>query len=346
MNKTNQNRGQQQVFPVPEPVLKFIEGQSGEPVSINGNPSFSHVPSAAGIKGFIMEHPLNDVWDPDDYLAELNQNLPDGGYLISSVQTPHQYRETLAAKHSGPAGKWAYAIGSFIKQACAGMGFLRRLYFNPKAGRNWLMSDIEAFGRVFAAGFRIEKTLEANGHIYFMASKTAPPQPDLRGCSSMLLRLPRVGRHGKVIKIYKIRTMYPYSQFLQEYVFENNGLQDGGKIKDDPRITPFGRFLRKSFIDELPNLINLLRGEVKIFGVRAISRHYLSLYPKEFQAYRQQFKPGLIPPEYVRKAISFNDIVEVERAYLEAYEKAPFTTDLKYTFIALYNIFIKRVRSH
>ena len=140
--------------------------------------------------------------------------------------------------------------------------------------------------------------------------------------------------------------MYPYSEYLQEFVFNNNGLQEGGKFKDDPRITPTGRIMRRYWVDELPNLISICRGQMKLFGLRPISEHYLSLYPESFQQLRKRFKPGLVPPEYVDLPTTIDEIVESESRYLEAYQRQPFQTDLRYMSKAFYNIFIKKVRSH
>jgi len=139
--------------------------------------------------------------------------------------------------------------------------------------------------------------------------------------------------------------MYPYSEYLQEYIYEQQGLQEGGKFNKDPRINSVGRFMRRSFLDELPMIINLLRGDLKLFGVRPLSKHYLSLYPQSFQEYRKKFKPGLIPPYYVDMPKSIDEIVESERRYLEAYEQHPWQTDFRYMIKAVYNIIIKKARS-
>jgi lipopolysaccharide/colanic/teichoic acid biosynthesis glycosyltransferase len=140
--------------------------------------------------------------------------------------------------------------------------------------------------------------------------------------------------------------MFAYSEYLQEFVYKKQGLQSGGKIKDDPRVNKMGYFLRKYWLDELPMLINLLKGEIKIFGVRPISGHYLSLFPLEFQEYRRQFKPGLIPPVYVEIPETLEDVVAIERRYLKAYERRPLQTDIKYFYQFVCNVIFKKVRSN
>ena len=139
--------------------------------------------------------------------------------------------------------------------------------------------------------------------------------------------------------------MAPYSEYIQEFIYERYGLESGGKIKDDPRINPVGRILRRYWIDELPMLINLLKGDLKLFGVRPLSAHYLSLYDQDFIRYRQRFKPGLIPPCYVDLPQTMEEIIASEERYLRAYERRPLQTDLKYFGRFLRNVLVKKVRS-
>ena len=80
--------------------------------------------------------------------------------------------------------------------------------------------------------------------------------------------------------------MHPFSEYLQEYVYKKNNLQEGGKIKDDFRVSPEGRILRKFWIDEIPMIVNLLKGNMKIVGVRPLSAHFYSLYDEDLQEKR------------------------------------------------------------
>ena len=90
-----------------------------------------------------------------------------------------------------------------------------------------------------------------------------------------IISLNRIGKNGKIIKVYKLRTMHPFSEYLQEYVYNRNELQEGGKIKNDFRISPEGRIFRKFWIDEIPMLINIFKGEMKLVGVRPLSEAFL-----------------------------------------------------------------------
>ena len=144
----------------------------------------------------------------------------------------------------------------------------------------------------------------------------------------------RVGKSGKSITVYKIRTMHPYAEYLQEYIYKVNELEKGGKFKNDFRVTTWGRVLRRLWIDELPMIINLLKGQLKLVGVRPLSQQYLSLYKRELVEERKKVKPGLIPPFYADLPKTLDEIMESEIKYLKAYKSSPFFTDLKYFFYA------------
>ena len=147
--------------------------------------------------------------------------------------------------------------------------------------------------------------------------------------------------------MHKFRTMYTYSEYIQQYVYQYQHLQTGGKFKDDYRINFWGRFLRRIWLDELPMVWNMLRGDMKLVGVRPLSRHYFSLYTPEMQELRTRTKPGLLPPFYYEKHTpeTIDEIQESERRYLEAYLQHPFRTDWKYFWGIVGNILFRRKRS-
>jgi exopolysaccharide biosynthesis polyprenyl glycosylphosphotransferase len=92
---------------------------------------------------------------------------------------------------------------------------------------------------------------------------------DSRG--PVLFRQLRVGRHGKRFHIYKFRTMVPEAEALKDSLRHRNEAQEGlFKIADDPRVTRVGRLLRKSALDEMPQLLNILKGEMSLVGPRPL----------------------------------------------------------------------------
>ena len=160
-----------------------------------------------------------------------------------------------------------------------------------------------------------------------------------------LFKMNRIGYKGKVIGVYKMRTMYPYSEYCQELIIKENDLDKSGKVSNDFRVTYWGRIFRKYWIDELPMLINFFKGELNLVGVRPLSKNYFNRYPKELQDLRTQFKPGLIPPYYADIPKNFEEILESEKIYILRRIKSPIVTDIQYFLRAFVNIVFKEARS-
>jgi lipopolysaccharide/colanic/teichoic acid biosynthesis glycosyltransferase len=181
--------------------------------------------------------------------------------------------------------------------------------------------------------------------IYFSCRKVKEPFFDRNPSYGLLFKMKRIGKEGKIINVYKVRTMHPYAEYLQEYIYNRNNLDEGGKFKDDFRITYWGKIFRKFWIDELPMLLNWLKGDLKLVGLRPLSIHYLGLYNPDFKERRLKYKPGLIPPYYVDLPKTMEEIILSEEKYLNSYEKHPLRTDIKYFFHVFFNIIFKNVRS-
>ncbi len=140
--------------------------------------------------------------------------------------------------------------------------------------------------------------------------------------------------------------MHPYAEYLQDYILSLSGYSETGKPANDFRLTPWGGFFRRYWLDEIPQLINVLKGEMKLVGVRPISERYFKDIPADLQELRLKQKPGCIPP-YValnRKG-SVETVLQAEREYLLEKEKHPYFTDTRYFFMAIFNIVFRRKRS-
>ncbi len=92
-------------------------------------------------------------------------------------------------------------------------------------------------------------------------------------------------------------------------------------------------------------LINFFKGNMKLFGVRPLSRQYFDLYSKELRDRRIRYKPGLIPPFYADLPSDLDEIQVSESNYLNAYDKHPFITDFRYFWKSMFNIMFRNARS-
>lgn len=288
---------------------------------------------------------INDVRYLNKFFEAINALLPADGIYINSVETYRIRKERILRRYP-PLLNWMfYSIDVLFRRVFPKLPFTKQIYFYMTQGNNRVLSKAETFGRLYSCGFEVIEEKQIGKDLYFVARKTREPYFDYSPTYGPLIRLKRLGKDGKLFGVYKARTMHPYSEYLQEYVYKMNDLDEGGKFKDDFRVTTLGKFMRKFWLDELPMFINVLKGQMKIVGVRPLSRHYLSLYPQEVQNRRLKYKPGLIPPFYVDLPKTLDEIVASEVRYLDAYDKHSLLTDFRYFWMALYNIFIKRARS-
>jgi hypothetical protein len=222
----------------------------------------------------------------------------------------------------------------------------KRIYFFLTKGRGRTISRAEVLGRLYFCGFSVLAEKEFGGYLYFIAQKVKTPSVDQSPTYGPLVKLKRFGLNGELINVYKLRTMFPYSEYLQDYIFQEHGLEEGGKIDNDFRVTEWGRFMRKYWIDEIPMIYNWLKGDIKIFGVRPLSKHYLGLYDIHLRKLRRRIKPGLIPPYYADMPKKLEEIEESEKRYIQAYFRNPIKTQWIYLLKALNNIVIKGARTN
>ena len=134
------------------------------------------------------------------------------------------------------------------------------------------------------------------------------------------IKQPRVGLRGRQFELYKFRTMVANADDLRKDLEEQNEADGPAfKIKDDPRITKIGGILRKTGLDELPQLFNILKGEMSLIGPRPPLPDETVQYQR-WQLRRLSVKPGLscfwqIKPD--RNNIKFEKWMEMDLAYID-----------------------------
>lgn len=290
---------------------------------------------------------LNHIPHLNDRLDEWNHEMQIGDRLECSAFTSQQEYRAIMRKYPFGLGKIVVPMSYFWHDMLPKIKATRRFYFFFTSNRHRSYSHTEILGRICRAGFRIVSENNRKGSLYIVAEKKSEPLERNDSTVSPLLTLNRVGKDGKFIKVYKFRTMYSYSQYLQDYVYEKNKLNKSGKLSNDFRVNFWGRVLRPIWLDELPMLWNVLKGDMKWVGVRPLSEHFFSLYTPEMQALRTKVKPGMLPPFYYEKKTpkGLDEIQASERRYVEAYLKHPFLTDWRYFWGTISNILLRQKSS-
>ena len=326
--------------PLPKRAPYDLTNLSSERESFVQTEPSTVVPGIKFIAGYVNNYP-----DIDKLLQEMNQSLQPYEILLGKMRTIHYYKRVQLK--TWLYGKGIYYCSAFFHRVFPKLNwFCHKFYHRCTKGNNQRLSKTEIIGRLIKSGFDVQRiVMDDNGELFFYAEKKRVPDYSTYRSYWPILKLKRIGKGGKEIFVYKIRTMHPYSEYVQDYIKQLHGLEKSGKFLNDFRVASWGKFLRKCWLDELPMLLNLIKGDIKLVGVRPISAGYLNLYPDELKKIRNRFKPGLLPPYYADMPGNFDEILESEKRYLEQYEKNPFKTDLKYFFAIFRNIIFRRARS-
>lgn len=290
--------------------------------------------------------PMNSIRGLDKFLDTINVRLTGDGIFLCSVETLEQRSRRLQHRYS-PVLFYLFAIPDFfIRRVIPRLRVTRGLWQFLTGGANPPFSRAEALGRLCRAGFIIQQERFAGNMLCIKAQRKSVPLHANGNGYGMIIRLPRIGRDGQVFNVYKLRTMHPYSEYIQDYVYDLHDLEGGGKMKHDFRITGWGHFARRIWLDELPMVVNIMKGDIKIFGVRPLSHHYFSLYNDDIRDRRIRYKPGLLPPFYADLPTGLDAIQLSEIKYFDAWDKNPIGTDIRYFWKSVYNIVFRNARSN
>lgn len=140
--------------------------------------------------------------------------------------------------------------------------------------------------------------------------------------ASVIFRQTRVGRNGRLFTVYKFRTMQVWAETRQRELLKHNEMTGHMfKIRHDPRITPLGHLLRKLYIDELPQLWNVFKGEMSLVGTRPPTPSEVACYEPHHQR-RLSMKPGItgLWQLYGNDEVTdFEEVVELDCRYIDTW---------------------------
>lgn len=186
---------------------------------------------------------------------------------------------------------------------------------------------------LFLVGVTLPLWLPLNGIIALIIRLTSPGAP-------VVFKQLRTGKGGRRFYMYKFRTMVPNAEELKAKYAHLNELQwPDFKITNDPRITPVGKFLRKTSLDEIPQLFNVLKGEMSLVGPRPTS--FGAETYKLWHTSRLDVMPGLTGLWQIigRAQLEFDDRLRLDIAYIE---RASLWLDINILFQTVLAVFQSR----
>ena len=166
------------------------------------------------------------------------------------------------------------------------------------------------------------KYLSKNGNRYdckLVRDPNGKKDPTVKGALYTSLR---VGKNEKIFKFHKIRSMCPGAESMKAQLLEygiNEADEPAFKLKDDPRITKFGKFIRKTSLDELPQIWDIFIGKMSVVGPRSPLEQEVKKYT-EYQKHKLDVKGGLICTWQItknRNKLSFNEWLDLDIDYIE-----------------------------
>lgn len=289
---------------------------------------------------------LNKLFFLRNHLISINNSLLEGEYYFGHIKTLENWRDDRPKIRKGAYG---FCLRLFYFVVLRVLPRLRFVYiFNSHFfSQNFrLISKAEIIGRFLYSGFDILIIEKINDRYFFLVKKIT-----LSNTKSVsvgpIFKMKRVGKNGRLFNVFKLRTMHPYSEFMQQYMIENYGYSLTGKLNNDFRMTNWARIFRKYWLDELPQLFNLLVGNMSLVGVRPVTEVYFQKIPIKHQIDRIMFKPGCIPP-YLALGYGSDkeNVLKAEMIYLKLKKKKPLKTDFVFLMKALYSILFLKRRSN
>ena len=212
----------------------------------------------------ILFHTLNDARHMNTLFSNVNCCLEYGGEIICHCTTTVSRRNRIMKQYPIGINFIMFFFDYCWCRIIPKISILKGFYYKITGSKNRALHRVEVLGKLYRAGFKVLHEENSHDALYVIASKCKESIKTEKTNTGLLICLKRIGKNGKEINVYKFRTMYAYSEYLQSYVYDSSTLVKGDKISNDYRVTVWGKFMRKYWIDELPQLINLIKGDIKL----------------------------------------------------------------------------------
>ena len=172
---------------------------------------------------------MNDVRYINKTLEEINCKIQKNDFFIGVFETFTSRRLRKKAYQIPIINKLFLLYEFLFLRVIPKLKFFKKVYFLLSKGQGRLLSKAEMLGRLVSCGFEIIDSRKINGLNYFIVKKIKEPLFDLKPSYGPIFGMNRIGKNGKIIRVFKFRTMHPYSEYLHDYILKLNGYAQTGK---------------------------------------------------------------------------------------------------------------------
>ena len=231
-----------------EKYLPDLQGGSGDVQVLGDVPTADDSLKSAPVRLLVSRVRMNDVRRLNRFFLFCTQRIAMGGYFVGRYMPLENDANDLKRRYTGLLYRMAFLLHFIWYRAFPKIPWLNALYFSFTKGRNRVLSKVEIWGRLSYCGMRVISESEGDGERYLIAQRVAVPVQSRKPTYYPIVSLEKVGLDGEIFHTHKIRTMFPFSEFLQKRIFEDHGLGSTGKFMNDFRLTEYGNFLRKYWL--------------------------------------------------------------------------------------------------
>ena len=167
---------------------------------------------------------INDIRRLNKFFEAVNKKLSNNSIYICCVETYSLRKKRILSNFPFFLNYIYYFFDYLFTRVFPKLPLTKQIYFYFTKGNKRVLSKAETLGRLYSCGFKVINEKYINERLYIVAKKIKDPAYDNHPTSGLFIKIRRLGRNGKVIKVYKIRTMHVYAEYLQYYVNKKNNL--------------------------------------------------------------------------------------------------------------------------
>lgn len=208
---------------------RFTRLDSPETLLVHSTNIFNILANPGKFKTIVNLGKVNDIRFINKFFEAVNESLEHGDQFIVRFETFAARRQRKQISRIPVLRSFYFALEFIFMRVLPKVPVAKKLYFFITRGHNRLLSKAEVLGRLVSCGFDIVDHAAINGYTFVVTRKAKVPAYNMNPSYGLLYKMPRLSKDGKMIGVYKFRTMHPYAEYLHDYVLKQNGYASTGK---------------------------------------------------------------------------------------------------------------------